>query len=38
MTHSVPMHLFAVQLQDHAQHAVRGGVLRPHVEDQFGGV
>ena len=30
--------LFAVQLEDHAQHAVRGGVLRAHVEDQFGGV
>ena len=30
--------LFAVQLEDDAQHAVRGRVLRPHVEDQFGGV
>ena len=31
-------HLFAVQLQDHAQHAVRGRVLRPHVENKFVGV
>ena len=26
-------HLFAVQLEDHAKHAVRGGVLRTHVDD-----
>ena len=26
-------HDFAVELQNHAQHAVRGRVLRPHVED-----
>ena len=30
--------LFAVELQDYAQHAVRGGVLRPHVQDEFGGI
>ena len=30
--------LLAVQLQDDAQHAVRGRVLRPHVEDEFGGI
>ena len=24
---------FAVELQNHAQHAVRGRVLRPHIED-----
>ncbi len=24
---------FAVQLQHQAQHAVRGGMLRPHVQD-----
>ena len=28
-------HLFAVQAQLHAQHAVRGRVLRPHVQDNF---
>ncbi len=26
-------HDFAVQLENHAQHAVRRGVLRPHIED-----
>src|SRR4029077_20906995 len=31
-------HLFPVQLEDHAQHAVRRGVLRPHVEHEFGAV
>ena len=31
-------HLLAVELEDDAQHAVRGRVLRAHVEDQFGGV
>ena len=30
--------LLAVQLQDDAQHAVRGRMLRPHVEHQLGGV
>ena len=29
---------FAVELQDDAQHAVRGGVLRAHVDDEFVGV
>src|SRR5581483_908385 len=29
--------LFAVEAQLHAQHAVRRGVLRPHVEDDFVG-
>ena len=38
MTQSVPEHLFAVQFEDDAQHAVRGRVLRPHVEDQFSGI
>ena len=31
-------HFFAIQLEDDAQHAVGRGMLRPHVEDQFGGV
>ena len=30
--------LLAVELQDDAQHAVRGRMLRSHVEDEFGGV
>ena len=30
--------LFAIQLEDDAQHAVRGRVLRAHVEHQFGGI
>ena len=30
--------LLAIQLEDDAQHAVRGRVLRTHVEDQFGGI
>ena len=38
MTHSVPSHLLAVELEDDAQHAVRGRVLRAHVENQFGGI
>ena len=28
-------HALAVELQLYAQHAVRGGVLRPHIEDNF---
>ena len=31
-------HLFAIQLEDYAQHAVRRGVLRPHVEHEFAGI
>src|SRR6185437_11401889 len=31
-------HLFAVELEDDALHAVGGGVLRPHVKNQFVGV
>ena len=30
--------LFAVELQDDAQHAVSGGVLRAHVDDEFVGI
>jgi hypothetical protein len=30
--------LLAIQLEDDAQHSVRGWVLRAHVEDQFGGI
>ena len=26
---------FAVELQDDAQHAVRGRMLRPHIDDEF---
>ena len=29
---------FAIELEDHAQHAVRRRVLRSHVEDQFSGI
>ena len=29
---------FAVELQDDAQHAVRGGMLRAHVDDEFVGI
>ena len=29
---------FAIKLQDDAQHAMRGRMLRPHVEDEFGGI
>ena len=28
-------HALAIELELHAQHAVRGGMLRPHVQDQF---
>ena len=31
-------HLFAIELEDDAQHAVRGRVLRAHVENQFSGI
>jgi hypothetical protein len=33
-----PQDFFAIQLEDDSQHSVRGGVLRSHVEDQFGGI
>ena len=33
-----PQDFFAIQLEDDAQHSVRGRVLRTHVEDQFGGI
>ena len=29
---------FAVQLENHAQHAVRGGVLRAHIDDELVGI
>ena len=35
MTHSVPRTFSPSSLQDDAQHAVRGRMLRPHVEDEF---
>ena len=33
-----PQDLLPVQLEDHAQHPVSGGMLRAHVENQFRGV
>ena len=30
--------LLAVEPQDHAQHAVSGGVLRAHIDDEFVGI
>ncbi len=29
---------FAIELENDAQHAVGGGMLRPHVDDEFVGI
>src|SRR5207302_10996240 len=33
-----PQDLFAIQLEDYAQHPVGGGMLRAHIEDYFRGI